>query len=67
MTDLVEFNLGTNPNNKDTDGDGIRDNVDNAPNIPNPDQADADNDGVGDVVDNAPNDPNRTAGLLILS
>jgi hypothetical protein len=47
----------TNPN-RDLDGDGIRDNVDNAPNIPNPDQADADNDGVGDVADNAPNIPN---------
>ena len=44
--------------NRDTDGDGIRDNVDNAPNIPNSDQADADNDGVGDVADNAPYIPN---------
>jgi len=35
----------------DSDGDGINNNDDNAPNDPNPDQADNDGDGVGDVID----------------
>ncbi len=38
----------------DSDGDGVRDPVDNCPTVVNPDQADADGDGVGDVCDNAP-------------
>lgn len=42
----------------DTDGDGIIDACDNAPDDSNPDQMDTDGDGVGDVVDNAPDDPN---------
>ncbi|MBL9120311.1 MAG: thrombospondin type 3 repeat-containing protein [Phycisphaerae bacterium] len=36
----------------DSDGDGIRDSVDNCPTVPNQDQADLDSDGVGDVCDN---------------
>jgi hypothetical protein len=43
------------PAAKDEDGDGIRDNVDNCPNVPNPDQTDSDGDGVGDACDNCPN------------
>lgn len=35
----------------DTDGDGIVDELDNAPNVANPDQADTDGDGIGDVSD----------------
>jgi hypothetical protein len=35
----------------DTDGDGVRDDVDNCVGIPNPSQADADGDTVGDVCD----------------
>ena len=38
----------------DSDGDGVRDPLDNCPTVANPDQADADGDGVGDVCDNAP-------------
>ena len=35
----------------DRDNDGIPDNTDNCPNIANPDQADADHDGIGDACD----------------
>lgn len=39
---------------RDQDGDGMRDAVDNCPTTPNPDQADTDGDGVGDACDNCP-------------
>jgi hypothetical protein len=41
----------------DRDGDGVRNEKDNCPDIYNPYQADADHDGVGDVCDCAPTDP----------
>jgi hypothetical protein len=39
---------------QDTDGDGVCDAEDNAPDAPNPDQLDADSDGIADVLDNCP-------------
>ena len=38
----------------DADGDGIPNNIDNAPLVYNPDQSDRDGDGIADVVDNCP-------------
>ena len=43
----------------DSDGDGIRDDVDDFPNNPN-ETVDTDGDGVGDNSDMFPNDPNET-------
>jgi hypothetical protein len=50
-----------NPNNPDTDGDGVWDGEDNCPLVSNPDQLDTDEDGVGDACDNCPDvyNPNR--------
>lgn len=42
----------------DTDGDGLRDDCDNCPNVENAEQEDADSDCVGDVCDNCPQDSN---------
>ena len=40
-----------NPNDDDTDDDGVPDGTDNCPVNPNPDQTDTDGDGLGDVCD----------------
>ena len=52
---LATLQVGTIP---DTDGDGIRDDVDNCLNRRNPDQLDTDHDGVGDFCDNCLRDSN---------
>lgn len=38
----------------DSDGDGVRNRLDNCATVANADQADTDNDGLGDVCDNCP-------------
>jgi hypothetical protein len=43
---------------KDSDGDGIENDLDNCPDLANPDQKDVDNDGIGDLCDNCPDFPN---------
>ena len=48
--------------NRDRDGDGIADTVDNCIDQANPDQADGDGDGLGDVCDVCPGDPENRAG-----
>jgi hypothetical protein len=44
----------TDPDDPDSDGDGVPDHLDNCPTIANPDQRDEDGDGVGDACDNCP-------------
>jgi hypothetical protein len=48
---------------EDSDGDGIDDTSDNCPLVPNPDQADADLDGIGDACDDC-SDPDTIPPTL---
>lgn len=51
LTNLQEFEQGTDPQESDTDSDTVIDGDDNCPLISNVDQSDSDGDGVGDACD----------------
>ena len=51
VSNLDEFNAGSDPCDPDSDNDGINDGVDNCSATANPDQADLDGDGIGDLCD----------------
>lgn len=53
--DIVDLGAYEGP---DTDGDGIRDDLDNCPDVYNSDQNDGDGDGIGDLCDNCQSDYN---------
>lgn len=67
LDNLAEYNAGTDPNDPDTDGDGLLDGAE-APNNANPLVADSDGDGYSDGYEvntslTAANDPNSTPGV----
>jgi len=55
-----EWNVFVASDVPDSDGDGIPNDVDNAPNVFNPDQLDIDGDGLADVIDPCPADAINT-------
>ena len=78
LSDAMEVILGTDPNNPDTDGDGIIDGQDPSPNggsnlgtvddfdgdgILDAIDPDDDNDGVPDLIDSFPKDPNEFSDI----
>ena len=61
LTDLEEFENGTDPNNQDTDADGLTDEDEVIIYATDPLSSDSDGDGINDDVDLCPNDPNNDA------
>jgi len=55
--DLVQINLAERRRFRDSDKDGVSDNIDNCRNTFNPNQLDSDKDGIGDVCDLTPLPP----------
>lgn len=53
LSDAEEYALGTDPNNADSDGDGVNDLDDNCRFVANADQLDANADGLGNACDSA--------------
>ncbi len=49
-----EERMGLDPNDPDTDNDGVADGVDNCPLVANPGQEDANGSGIGDACENGP-------------
>jgi hypothetical protein len=49
------------PDNRDSDGDGVKDMCDNCPNLASSDLSDSDGDGLGDPCDPCPTDPDNGA------
>ncbi len=62
--DAIVYCESTTPNDPDTDGDGVADNVDNCPFVANPNQQNSDGDGAGDVCDACPYDYNNLCATL---
>lgn len=49
LTNLEEFNLGTDPTSEDSDGDGINDNIEHIVHLTDPANPDTDQDGLSDA------------------
>lgn len=49
------------PDNRDSDGDGVKDMCDTCPTVASSDQFDSDGDGLGDACDPCPTDPDNGA------
>jgi hypothetical protein len=59
LSNLLEYEIGTNPNQKDTDFDGIKDVDEVYKYKTDPNNPDTDNDGYNDNIDAYPNNPTK--------
>jgi hypothetical protein len=71
LTDEKEYEIGSDPQRADTDGDGIIDPDDNCRNQANPNQSNADGDNYGDACDTGDSDgdnlDDRTEVLILFT